>query len=159
MATVNEYLNDLLRKKSNNNGYTRNEEIVYIYMSDIINRWKQQFNKNYFLDPIEVKMQKSGSKAKGDAIKGKSDIDIFVSITDRNNNRTVKEYYDDLYNFLSPNFSRESIRKQNVSIGVTYAGCSIDITPGKRVNYTSYTSNSYDNHYIYQKTQEAVPPV
>lgn len=95
-------------------------------------------------------MEKSGSKAKGDAIKGKSDIDIFVSITDRNNLYTVKDYYEKLFNFLKPYFVNNTIRIQNVSIGVTYAGCNIDITPGKRVNYHSYNfGNSYEDHFIY----------
>lgn len=152
MATVNEYLNELLSKKGNNYAYTQNEEQAYKYMSNLINQWKQHFNSNNFWYNIDIEMQKSGSKAKGDAIKGKSDIDIFVSITDRNNLHTVKDYYESLYSFLKPYFNTNSIRMQNVSIGVTYAGCSIDITPGKRVNYQSYGfGNSYSDHYIYSR--------
>lgn len=104
MATVDEYLNNLLSKKSNNYSYTQNEEQAYSYMYNLINQWKQHFNSNNIWYNISIEMQKSGSKAKGDAIKGKSDIDIFVSITDRNNNYTVKQYYEDLYSFLKPHF-------------------------------------------------------
>ena len=157
MATVDEYLNNLLIKKSNNNGYTQNEERAYSYMYDLINRWKQSFNNTYYWNNIQIEMQKSGSKAKGDAIKGKSDIDIFVSITDRNNTYSVKDYYENLYNFLKPHFINENIRKQNVSIGVTYAGCSIDITPGKRVNYNSFNfNNSYSDHNIYSRKNDSI---
>ena len=48
MATVDEYLNNLLIKKSNNNGYTQNEERAYSYIYDLINRWKQSFNNTYY---------------------------------------------------------------------------------------------------------------
>ena len=151
MITINEYLNNLLEQKSNNYTYTPNEERAYSYLYDLINRWKQSFNNSvtwsYYID---IEMKKSGSKAKGDAIKGKSDIDIFVSITDKNNIYTVKDYYENLFNFLKPYFINNTIRMQNVSIGVTYAGCNIDITPGKRINYQSYSyRNSYDDHFIY----------
>ena len=155
MATVDEYLNSLLDKRSNNNFYTQNEEQAYSYMYNLINKWKQSFNTMNPWYNISIEMQKSGSKAKGDAIKGKSDIDIFVSITDRNNNYTVKQYYEDLYLFLKPYFYNNTIRKQNVSIGVTYAGCNIDITPGKLVNHQNYVygSNYYD-HYIYSRKND-----
>lgn len=155
MATVDEYLNNLLLSKSNNNGYTQNEERAYIYMYDLINRWKQHFNNRHWSD-IEIEMQKSGSKAKGDAIKGKSDIDIFVSITDRNNTYTVKDYYESLHDFMKSYFTNDDIRKQNVSIGIKYAGCSIDLTPGKRVNYSTYgLNNSYSDHYIYSRKNDS----
>ena len=125
-------------------------------MYNLINQWKQHFNSNNIWYNISIEMQKSGSKAKGDAIKGKSDIDIFVSITDRNNNYTVKQYYEDLYSFLKPHFYNNTIRKQNVSIGVTYAGCNIDITPGKRVNYQNYgNGNNYSDHYIYSRKNDS----
>ena len=37
MATVNEYLNELLSKKGNNYAYTQNEEQAYKYMYNLIN--------------------------------------------------------------------------------------------------------------------------
>ncbi len=154
MATVNEYLNELLNKKQNNYSYTENEKRAYAYISDLLNQWKQRFNSINYYYPIQIQMELSGSKAKGDAIKGKSDIDIFVSITDKTNQFTCKDYYEDLYNFLKPRFATNSLRKQNVSIGISYAGCSIDVTPGKRINYNSYSfNNDYDNHFIYSRKQ------
>lgn len=154
MATVNEYLNELLNKKQNNYNYTENEKRTYAYISDLLNQWKQRFNSINYYYPIQIQMELSGSKAKGDAIKGKSDIDIFVSITDRTNQFTCKDYYEDLYAFLKPKFATNSLRKQNVSIGISYAGCSIDVTPGKRINYNSYSIyNDYDNHFIYSRKQ------
>ena len=58
MATVDEYLNNLLIKKSNNNSYTQNEERAYTYMYDLINRWKQSFNNTYYWNNIQIEMKK-----------------------------------------------------------------------------------------------------
>lgn len=157
MATVDEYLRALLNKKSNNYHYTENEEKAYSYIVDLVNQWKQSYNQGFYSwNGISIEMQKSGSRAKGDAIKGKSDIDIFVSITDSNNQNTVKDYYESLYNFLKPKFATNSLRKQNVSIGIDYAGCSIDITPGKRINQQAFRNGKYyTDHYIYSRKNNA----
>ncbi len=158
MGTVDEYLRDLLNRKSNNYQYNNNEEQAYRVICDFINQWKQLYNsKNYYWsNGITIETMKSGSKAKGDAIKGKSDVDIFVSITDSNNQHTVKEYYEDLYSFLKPQFATNSLRKQNVSIGISYNGCSIDVTPGKRVNHSTYVNYQYYNdHNIYSRKNDS----
>lgn len=157
MTTVNDYLNELLYKRSNNYQYTQNEEIAYSYIARLIRDWASTYNNSYFFfgNRINIEMQKSGSKAKGDAIKGKSDIDIFVSITDTSNLHTVKDYYYDLYKFLTPKFNANNIRLQNVSIGLKYAGCDIDITPGKRINQSNYIYRFYDDHNIYSRKNDA----
>ncbi|MCM1438526.1 MAG: nucleotidyltransferase domain-containing protein [Roseburia sp.] len=154
MATVEEYLRELLNRKQNNYSYSQNEERAYQYIANLINQWKQSVNQGliYASKYISIEMQRSGSRAKGDAIKGKSDIDIFISITDPNNQKTVKDYYEELYSFLKPKFATNCLRKQNVSIGISYAGCSIDITPGKRINqHTVINGRSYNDHYIYSR--------
>lgn len=46
-------------------------------MYDLLNQWKQKYNSNRWINNIKIEIQNSGSKAKGDAIKGKSDIDLF----------------------------------------------------------------------------------
>ena len=151
--SVDDYLNDLLAKKSNNYGYNQNENSAYDCMYKLINDWGRSYNNFSNSNYISIKMQKSGSKAKGDAIKGKSDIDIFVSIEDSNNLYKVKDYYDDLYKYLKEHLRNNEVRRQNVSIGITYAGCSIDITPGKKVKYSAYdllfNNKSDTDHYIY----------
>lgn len=154
LMTVQEYLIKLLKEKQNNNNYSQNEESAYRYIAELINQWKQTYNSNLIspFNSINIEMQRSGSRAKGDAIKGKSDIDIFVSITDPINQNTVKDYYESLYSFLKPKFNTNSLRKQNVSIGISYAGCNIDITPGKRINQHTYINGrSYNDHYIYSR--------
>ena len=154
--TIDEYLKEIINKKHNNYVYNENEERVYNHISNLIVEWAQQFANPYnFNNNIYISIEKSGSRAKGDAIKGKSDIDIFVSITDRNNSFSIKEYYLSLYEFLKTKFAYNSIRKQNVSIGLTYYGFSIDVTPGKRINNHAYSNSSnYDDHYIYSRKRD-----
>lgn len=156
MQTVNEYLYDLLERKSNNQQYNENEKKAYSFMCELLNQWKQKYN-SYVWDhgAIKIDVQLSGSKAKGDAIKGKSDIDLFISITDFDNLHTAKDYYYDLYNFLKPHFPEDCIRLQNVSIGLKYAGCSIDVTPGKKINQQSFRKGRfYTDHYIYSRKND-----
>ncbi len=151
---LTEYLRDLLSRKQNNSNYTKNELDTYTKLYGLINQWKQNYNNNA-THIIFVEMEKSGSRAKGDAIKGKSDIDIFVSIDDKDNAYTVKDYYESLYTFLKSKLPKESMRKQNVSIGISYAGCSVDITPGKRIKQALVINiMSYYDHYIYSRKND-----
>ena len=155
MRTVDEYLRDLLNKRSNNQQYNDNEKRAYSYMYDLLNQWKQKYNSNRWINNIKIEIQNSGSKAKGDAIKGKSDIDLFVSITDFDNQHAAKDYYFDLYEFLKLHFTSDCIRLQNVSIGLKYAGCSIDVTPGKRINQQYFRNGKYyTDHYIYSRKND-----
>lgn len=154
---VDEYLNNVLSSKAASNQYTKNEEAAYISVCSVVNEWAQQFNSinNYYYgSQIYINTEKSGSKSKNDAIKGKSDVDLFVSISDKNNKYTTKDYYNSLYDFLKDKYGTEKVRKQNVSIGLQYAGVSIDLTPGKRINTNSIWN--YDDHNIYQRKSDSV---
>lgn len=157
-----DYLNNLVLKRANSNTYTQNEETAFTKVCGWINEWKQSFNNNaanpyYYLNSISIETQKSGSRAKGTSLKGKSDIDIFVSITDCNNNNTTKYYYNSLYAFLKSKIGDNDIRKQNVSIGLNYATCDIDVTPGKKVNYSVYGGyQNYNNHNIYSRKKDGL---
>ena len=93
----------------------------------------------------KMNVQQSGSRAKGTAIKGKSDMDMFLSIDDPNNSSTLQQFYEDTYAFLKS--KGYTVRKQNVSIGVKYYGCDIDVVPAKRVNSQSY--GRYNDHYLW----------
>lgn len=151
--TANQYLRQLIYTRSNNS-YKQNEMHAYAYVSDLINRWKVGLQSNYANDGIEIEKEKSGSKAKGDSIIGNSDIDIFVSVTDYYDKYTVEQYYNSLYDFLSPYFYGNKIRRQNVSIGIEYAGCSIDITPGKRKKHYGHFMN--DDHVVYSNKTNSI---
>lgn len=155
--TVNEYLEGILAKRSNNGAYTHAEIQAYNRMNGLIEKWAQTFEKFngwYHEYPITIEAQQSGSRAKGTAIKGKSDIDIFISITDKNGQYAIEDLYNNLYSFLRKELASSiPMRKQNVSIGIEYFGCSIDLTPAKRYNGSYYTSNGrrYDDHWLYSR--------
>ncbi len=147
-----EYLRDLLSKKANSSTYSQSEEQAYSAVCSWINEWKQGINNEYGLN-IQIEMKKSGSRAKGTSLKGKSDIDIFVSITDTGNQNSTEAYYNNLYTFIKDKKRNNDIRKQNVSIGLNYAGVDIDITPAKRLNNVSYRSGytDYNDHNMWSR--------
>lgn len=160
--TVNEYLTGILVKRSNNGAYTQAEEQAYSRITLLINKWAGTIKVSNgwygYMNALSIEAQKSGSRAKGTAIKGKSDIDIFVSITDRNGQYAIKDLYNNLYDFLRKELAATiPMRKQNVSIGIDYAGCSIDITPAKKYNGSYYTSNGrrFDDHWIYSRKSDS----
>lgn len=71
----------------------------------------------------------SGSYAKSTTIKGGTDVDIFISL-DSQTPGTLKEIYENLYSYLDD--KHLSPRRQNVSIGLSYSGVSIDLVPGRK---------------------------
>lgn len=83
----------------------------------------------------------SGSSAKGTAIRGIADVDLFVSLHP-DTPGTLSEIYNSLagYNGLK----HLSPRRQNVSIGIKYNGHSIDLVPGRK-----QTGNTTD-HSLYR---------
>lgn len=84
----------------------------------------------------EIKL--SGSSAKGTAIKGVADVDLFLSISS-NLQSTLKEIYYSLDGYLKSKYI--DTRKQNVSIGVTQSELRIDLVPAKlQSGYRNYHS-------------------
>lgn len=71
----------------------------------------------------------SGSRAKGTAIDLSTDLDLFISLSSTTRD-SLEEIYNSLYNRMVE--ERISVRKQNVSIGVTYQGKKVDLVPAKR---------------------------
>lgn len=143
--TNNEYLRYKIDTSRRDANYSYNEE-------NIFNTIKRQLESSYnnligatWLNPVTINVQQSGSRAKGTAIKGKSDIDMFVSIYDPNNFRTLEQHFDAIYSFVKKTYN--NVRKQNVSVGLIYSGFDVDIVPAKRVN-----SNDFDrknDHYLW----------
>jgi hypothetical protein len=71
----------------------------------------------------------SGSSAKGTAIRGVADVDLFISLSP-DTPGTLSDLYNNLANYkplqpLSP-------RRQNVSIGIKHSGCDIDLVPARK---------------------------
>lgn len=138
------YVNQIIEKYNKNGALTQNENTAITNLSQMINNWFSSFREPYSVYP-RLEIQQSGSRAKGTAIKGKSDIDLFFSITDPDNANTLESYYCSVFEYLKS--QRLTVRKQNVSIGVKYYNCDIDVVPAKKVNSQSY-QRFYD-HYLW----------
>lgn len=88
----------------------------------------------------------SGSTAKGTEVSCSSDVDFFISLCS-STSQTLGQIYDSLYNKLR-GYSDITVRKQNVSIGVTWQGHKIDITPGKK------QSGNTNDHSLYKNSTD-----
>ncbi|PTU65152.1 nucleotidyltransferase [Chromobacterium sp. Panama] len=71
----------------------------------------------------------SGSLAKGTGISISTDADIFLSLSSVTPG-TLSDIYSSLHQYVAA--AGYTTRKQNVSIGVSVNGCSIDLVPGRR---------------------------
>ena len=156
--SANDYLNSIIAKYDKNHDYNSNEENAFNRLKTIISEWfnsSMSVNSAYsFYYSPQMDVQKSGSRAKGTAIKGSSDMDMFLSITDRNNEDTLENYYNEIYDFLYNKGYK--VRKQNVSIGIKYYGYDIDIVPAKKTNQSSYTKDfrSYYDHWLWSNKKQ-----
>ncbi|GET47006.1 nucleotidyltransferase [Capnocytophaga felis] len=102
----------------------------------------------------------SGSYAKNTAINTKFDFDL-VSPFKRNafgTNGTLKEMYEDVYNFLYEEYKNGAeVRKQKVSIGLDFYEdkdgdrIKIDVVPGREFNQGQYSEDKNLNLYVYHK--------
>ena len=70
----------------------------------------------------------SGSLAKGTAVAGGTDVDVFISIKN-NVPEDLKEIYESLYKWADKRFWIPS--RQNVSIGISWLGTKVDLVPGR----------------------------
>lgn len=83
-------------------------------------------------------LKQSGSSAKGTALKGIADFDIFISLKS-DTTETLKEIYNKLDTTLKN--AGWATRRQNVSIGITHNNLKIDLVPGKiQSGYQNYHS-------------------
>jgi hypothetical protein len=85
----------------------------------------------------------SGSYAKGTAVQGGTDIDLFISVLSTTPN-TLSEIYSRLYTALTQN-GYYTARKQNVSIGLTVDGFKVDLVPAKRQSAYGSDHSLYKN--------------
>lgn len=96
----------------------------------------------------------SGSFAKHTATNIKFDMDIVVPFK-RDSFDTLQEMFDDVHEFLSEKFSdAEEVRKQKVSIGITFKKdeeddqVQIDVVPGRELNLDDYKDSHDLNLYF-----------
>lgn len=108
--------------------------LVVTPLEDIIKRWSgSQLREISF----------SGSRAKGTAINMSSDIDLFISLKS-DTTETLKEIYESLNTTLMG--KNYSTRRQNVSIGISHLGHSIDLIPAK-----NHSGNTHDHSLFRSK--------
>jgi hypothetical protein len=80
----------------------------------------------------------SGSYAKGTPVHGGTDVDLFISLN-ANTTATLKQIFESLFQLATSN--GWSPRRQDVSIGITSSGMSVDLVPGKiQSGYQNYHS-------------------
>jgi len=149
---ANKYLKGVVEKIANNDTFSKKEKMGYKKVKNSVKEWNESISPGFHLfGGVKAKVQKSGSRAKGTSIKGTSDIDLFVSITDSKNEYTTRELSESLHTHLSSDF-RET-RKQNVSTRIITDGCKFDVTSAKQSNSKSHERK--DDHYIYSRGQDA----
>ena len=106
-------------------------------VANIIKEWAGQYL-------LELKM--SGSYAKGTAVAGSADADIFISLGQSvlcGNTPTLEK----LYNSLAAYFRAKgyTVKLQNVSIGIEHAGIHVDLVPAVK-----HPGNTND-HSLYRR--------
>lgn len=79
---------------------------------------------NHYLNSIGP----SGSLAKGTAVAGGTDVDVFISIKN-NVPEDLEGIYESLYRWADERFWIPS--RQNVSIGISWLGTKVDLVPGR----------------------------
>lgn len=89
-----------------------------------------------------LSIKASGSYAKGTAIQGGTDVDLFCSVSSTTPD-SLEAIQDTLFNALQAR--GYSPKRQNVSIGLFAAGYKVDITPGKK------RENGGNNHSLYSR--------
>ena len=91
-----------------------------------------------------VRVQNSGSFAKGTSIRGGVDLDLFISLRPRTA-KSLRTIYNGLYRHADEQGIRP--RRQNVSIGVQVDNVKVDLVPARKHLGTDY-------HSLYRSRQE-----
>lgn len=118
---------------------------------EIISALKTHFGIDMY-DPFN-----SGSYAKNTAVNKKFDFDLMAPFK-KNAFSTLKEMYENVYNFLNDKYSGEAyVRQQRVSIGLEFYAdaendiVNVDVVPGRELNKDQYTQDKKLNLYVYKQ--------
>ena len=93
---------------------------AYHALSKVLRQWGNRYL---------IAVRPSGSFAKGTAIRGGTDLDIFLSLR-HNTPGSLEDLYYHLNDFLQGTGILTELR--NVSIRVSFSGLAVDIVPGRR---------------------------
>lgn len=131
--TKDQYLRNILARLRVDNGQQSPVRGVQAVLRPSLLNWAGQYL---------VSMHPSGSFAKGTAIHGGTDIDIFASISEQVTDALLV-IYTSLFNRLRDDGFTP--RMQNVSIGLKINGYSVDVIPARR------QAASGDYHSLYRR--------
>lgn len=125
--TSNEYLRNIIASKKAANINFDDWRLVNI--KSIVTQWAGGQLSS---------IRKSGSSAKGTAVHGIADFDIFISLKS-DTTQTLKELYNMLDTFVAS--KGYATKRQNVAIGIVANGLNVDLVPGKiQSGYQNYHS-------------------
>ena len=130
--TPDQYVNSVVNQHKLPEGLDPYTQVVIVEpLKQIISNWAGEYL-------CETKL--SGSRAKGTAIDIATDLDLFISLSS-----TTPLSLKDIYNHLYNRIKQEglAVRKQNVSLGVTYKGYKVDLVPAKRQSQTGNDHSLY----------------
>ena len=131
--TAEQYLKQILLKYAVDTGVNSPARSVGNKIYQIIKDWGGSALKEVLF---------SGSFAKGTAVKGGTDVDLFISLNSMTGG-TLQEIYDCLYAHLY--HKKFAPKKQNVSIGMVLDGIKIDLIPAKKIDNDSDDHNLWKN--------------
>lgn len=136
-VTIDQHLRTVLARHRVDTGIYSPVRGVQANLEPVLRSWAGQHL---------VEIKPSGSFAKGTAVRGGTDIDLFVSLSSTLTT-PLAQIYESLFRALSG--AGYAARRQNVSVGLTVGGWSVDVTPGRRQdqfgNYHSLWSNKTGN--------------
>ncbi len=125
--TADKYLNSIITKKKADNISINDLRLTVVKRALI--SWA---------GPKLSSLKQSGSSAKGTALKGIADFDIFISLK-AETKKSLKDIFDNLDTAIKE--AGWVTRRQNVSIGITHKNLKIDLVPGKiQPGYQNYHS-------------------
>ena len=127
--TPDEYVAQVLRKYAVQTGPNSPAERNGNAIKPAIKQWAGQ---------SLVDISFSGSYAKGTAVSGTTDIDLFISLSSSTPG-DLRDIYEGLFQYASRQGWLPG--RQNVSIRITYGGTKIDLVPGRiQAGYQNYHS-------------------
>lgn len=130
---VARYLKEVVAAHAVNNGLFSPVRGVMADIEPILRQWGHRF---------VVRIEPSGSFAKGTAVQGGTDIDIFVSLSSALE-LPLRDIYERLFTFLEG--QGLAPRRQNVSVGIQCRGYSVDVTPARRQAAMGFFHSLYSN--------------
>jgi hypothetical protein len=133
MMTEHDYLTEILGRELVGTGFASPALVVPGTIESILRQWANRFLIN---------VSPSGSYAKGTANRSGTDFDLFISLSPE-----TPETLADIHNTLVAALKAAGYqpRLQNVSIGISVFGHSVDLVPGKRQNWL------YNDHSLYKR--------